>query len=65
MRVTRIIIYDGEEAWVLKTLENSILKKRGSRLKTPFGEIKLISEVKEDDTRNNRRRIHSSKGRNT
>ncbi len=65
MRVTRVIIYEGEEAWVLKTLENSKLKKRGSRLKTPFGEIKLISEVIEDDIRNNKQSIYPNKRKNT
>lgn len=63
MRVTRVIIYDGEEAWILKTLENSVLKKRGSRLKTPFGEIKLISEVKEDGSYQGSRKSDKVKGK--
>jgi len=49
MRVRREIIYEGEDNWIERTLRRSILKKRGSKFVTPFGSIKLISEVRGEE----------------
>ena len=52
MRIRREIIYEGEPDWIEKTLERSILKKRGSKFVTPFGTIKLLSEVRGEENVN-------------
>lgn len=49
MRVRREIIYEGESDWIEKTLKRSILKKRGNKFVTPFGSIKLVSEVRGEE----------------
>lgn len=63
MRVRREIIYEGEADWIEKTLERSILKRRGSRFVTPFGTIKLMSEVRGEENGNKPVRKGKAKSR--
>ncbi len=64
MKVTRTIVYDGEEEWVRKTLEKSLLKKRGMKFRLPpFGTITLIREETEDGSiKGSRKNIESEDG---
>ena len=45
MKVTRLICYEGEDEWVRKTLEKSLLKKVGVGLTFGVNKIKLLKET--------------------
>ena len=63
MKVTRVITYEGEDEWVEKTLRESVLKKTGSKFKTPWGEIKLLRQEVEHGSHQGSRKIDKVKGK--
>jgi hypothetical protein len=44
MKVIRVICYEGEDEWIRKTLEKSLLKKVGVNFQMGFNKIKLLKE---------------------
>jgi hypothetical protein len=59
MKVTRLICYEGEDEWIRKTLEKSLLKKIGINFRVGFNTIKLLKEEVYGDNQGSGKNIES------
>jgi hypothetical protein len=59
MKVTRLICYEGEDEWIRKTLEKSLLKKIGINFRVGFNTIKLLKEEVYGDNQGSGENIES------